>query len=58
MKDNQEIDKRYLLSHPESDCLVEVFTWKEAKLYLDNQCDDVTDIEEWERIFKENNESH
>lgn len=46
--------RRYLLNHPESDCLFEVFSQAEAEQMLcQDQCDDVTGMEHWEKLFKE-----
>ena len=53
--DSKEKFKRYLLKHNESDCIFECFSENEANQYLD-QCDDVTDITEWEFLFKRQKE--
>lgn len=43
---------RRLVNHPESDSLFEIYTEIEFQTCLENGCDDVTDIEEFEREFR------
>jgi hypothetical protein len=44
--------QRFLLNHPESDSLFEVFSMAEAKPMMNDGCDDVTDEKKWEELFK------
>lgn len=43
---------RYLVSHPESCDLFEVFSGQELQDCLEQDCDDVTGIEKWEEAFE------
>lgn len=44
---------RRLVHHSESDCIFEIKTDLEWQSCAENGCDDVTDIEEFEKMFKE-----
>lgn len=44
--------QRWLVSHPESNDLFEVFTEQDLLDCLNNDCDDVTGIEKWEAAFE------
>jgi len=50
---NSNKDKRYLFYHVESDCFIETFDEKTIKKCFDNDCSDVTDIAEFENMFKQ-----
>lgn len=42
---------RWLVLHPESDCLFEVHSAKVLKQCIRENCSDVTGIEQWEYMF-------
>lgn len=44
---------RRLIHHAESDSIFEIKTDLELESCFENGCDDVTDIEEFEKLFKE-----
>ena len=46
------IDQRYLMHHPESDCIFEVFTADDRlKSISEDGCDDVTGFTVYEKMF-------
>jgi hypothetical protein len=49
--DTRDKYQRFLLKHDESDCLFEVFSLTECEMYLNQGCDDVTDIDKFEKDF-------
>jgi DNA polymerase-3 subunit gamma/tau len=44
---------RYLLSHPESDCIFEVTSTRAAQQHCENGCEDVTGIGKYERLYQQ-----
>jgi hypothetical protein len=49
---DQEPEGRWLMYHPESECVFEVLHPGQYQEYLDNQCVDVTGDEKYEALFK------
>lgn len=44
---------RRLMSHPESDCVFEIFTEEQFKSASEAGCDEVTGVHDWEMRFAE-----
>lgn len=53
-QDLKEERQRFLLNHPESECLFEVFDQNSFEHAMHNgPCDDVTNESYWEELFKQ-----